>query len=98
MAMAEQTSARSKHQSWIRTNWGLLLAIAVLAVILLLPTPADLPVAAHRMLAILGFAVIIWMTEAHRLRGFGGRDRRADGITARAGAECRQSQGADGHE
>ncbi len=69
MAIVEQTSAGGTvagdgRQSWIRANWGLLLAVAVLTVILLLPTPADLPVAAHRMLAILGFAVIIWMTEA----------------------------------
>ena len=69
MAIVEQAPAGGpiaggEHQSWIRTNWGLLLAVAVLAVILLLPTPPDLPVAAHRMLAILGFAVIIWMTEA----------------------------------
>ena len=69
MAIVEQASASGpiaggERQSWIRTNWGLLLAVAVLAVILLLPTPVDLPVAAHRMLAILGFAVIIWMTEA----------------------------------
>ena len=39
-------------------------AVAALVVILLLPTPAGLPVAGHRMLAILAFAVIIWMTEA----------------------------------
>jgi anion transporter len=39
-------------------------AVAALVVILLLPTPAGLPVAGHRMLAILTFAVIIWMTEA----------------------------------
>jgi len=69
MTIVEQTPAGGPiagagHQSWIRTNWGLLLAVAVLTVILLLPTPADLPVAAHRMLAILGFAVIVWMTEA----------------------------------
>jgi anion transporter len=69
MAIVEQTSASNpaasgEHQGWIRANWGLILAVAVLAVILLLPTPPDLPVAAHRMLAILGFAVIIWMTEA----------------------------------
>jgi anion transporter len=69
MAIVEQapgsgTVAGDRSRSWIRTNWGLLLAVAVLAAILLLPTPADLPVAAHRMLAILGFAVIIWMTEA----------------------------------
>ena len=39
-------------------------AIAALIVVLLLPTPAALPVAGHRMLAILVFAVIVWMTEA----------------------------------
>jgi di/tricarboxylate transporter len=42
----------------------LLLAIAALAVALMLPTPEGLPVAGHRMLAILIFAVIVWMTEA----------------------------------
>src|SRR5690349_7637919 len=69
MAIAEQASggspaAGSEHRGWIRANLGLLLAVAVLAVILLLPTPEGLPVAGHRMLAILGFAVIVWMTEA----------------------------------
>ena len=53
-----------KKTNWFAANWGLLAAIAVLLVILLLPTPAGLPVAGHRMLAILAFAVIIWMTEA----------------------------------
>jgi solute carrier family 13 (sodium-dependent dicarboxylate transporter), member 2/3/5 len=61
---AASLAKRDSDQSWIRANWGLLLATAVLAAILMLPTPADLPVAAHRMLAILGFAVIVWMTEA----------------------------------
>lgn len=45
-------------RSWLASNWGLLAAFAVLIVILLLPTPAGFPVAGHRMLAILGFAVI----------------------------------------
>jgi sodium-dependent dicarboxylate transporter 2/3/5 len=49
---------------WILANWGLILAATVLVVALMLPTPAGLPVAGHRMLAILSFAVIIWMTEA----------------------------------
>lgn len=49
---------------WVRGNWGLLGALAVMIVILLLPTPAALPVAGHRTLAILAFAVIVWMTEA----------------------------------
>jgi anion transporter len=42
----------------------LLAAVAVLIAILLLPTPVGLPIAGHRMLAVLAFAVIIWMTEA----------------------------------
>ncbi len=54
----------AKTSSWLRANWGVLAAVAALVVILLLPTPANLPVAGHRMLAILAFAVIIWMTEA----------------------------------
>ncbi|HWP24970.1 MAG TPA: DASS family sodium-coupled anion symporter, partial [Xanthobacteraceae bacterium] len=32
--------------------------------VLLMPTPENLPIAGHRMLAILAFAVIVWMTEA----------------------------------
>jgi sodium-dependent dicarboxylate transporter 2/3/5 len=53
-----------KEKSWFASNWGLLAAIAALVAVLLLPTPEGLPVAGHRMLAILAFAVIIWMTEA----------------------------------
>ncbi len=53
-----------KPGNWFASNWGLLAAIAALIVVLLLPTPAALPVAGHRMLAILVFAVIVWMTEA----------------------------------
>src|SRR5438552_14799440 len=40
-----------------------MLATAAPVAILMLPTPADLPIAGHRMLAILGFAVIVWITE-----------------------------------
>jgi sodium-dependent dicarboxylate transporter 2/3/5 len=54
----------AKESSWFGAYWGLFAAVAALVVILLLPTPAGLPVAGHRMLAILAFAVIIWMTEA----------------------------------
>ena len=62
--VTQAVPAPAKTSSWLRANWGLLAAVAALAVILLLPTPANLPVAGHRMLAILAFAVIIWMTEA----------------------------------
>src|SRR4029078_9377240 len=55
---------RPSEASWLRTNWGLFLAIAAFGIILLLPAPAELPVAGHRMLAVLAFAVIVWMTEA----------------------------------
>jgi sodium-dependent dicarboxylate transporter 2/3/5 len=70
MSVAEQVPAESarpatvRKPSWIGVNWGLLLAIAALVAVLLLPTPDGLPVAGHRMLAILVFAVIVWMTEA----------------------------------
>ncbi|WP_426160566.1 anion permease, partial [Pseudomonas sp. DWR1-3-2b2] len=43
---------------------GLVIAVLVMAGVLLLPLPADLPVAGHRMLAILAFAVVVWITEA----------------------------------
>ncbi|MBI0331277.1 DASS family sodium-coupled anion symporter [Burkholderia plantarii] len=43
---------------------SLVAGVVVLIAVLLLPTPADLPVAGHRMLAILAFAVVVWITEA----------------------------------
>jgi anion transporter len=50
--------------NWLRSNWGVLLAVAALVVVLWLPTPEGLSIAGQRMLAILAFAVIVWMTEA----------------------------------
>jgi solute carrier family 13 (sodium-dependent dicarboxylate transporter), member 2/3/5 len=67
MSIAERASprvAQLQQKSWIRANWGLLLGAAVLLLILFLPTPAGLSVAGHRMLAVFGFAVIVWVTEA----------------------------------
>jgi sodium-dependent dicarboxylate transporter 2/3/5 len=49
---------------WLRTNWGVVLAVATLVAVMLLPTPEGLSIAGHRMLAVLAFAVIVWMTEA----------------------------------
>ncbi|QQK80578.1 DASS family sodium-coupled anion symporter [Salicibibacter cibi] len=43
---------------------SLLAAIAVLAIVLLLPNPETLPIVGQRALAVLAFAVILWMTEA----------------------------------
>ncbi len=67
MAIAKSSRGLDQvHQrpNWIRANWGLLLATAVLLAILLLPTPTGLSVAGHRMLGVFGFAVIVWVTEA----------------------------------
>jgi sodium-dependent dicarboxylate transporter 2/3/5 len=52
--------ASASQPGWLASNWGLLAAIAVPVAIMLLPTAAGLPVAGHRMLAILGFAVVVW--------------------------------------
>ncbi|WP_407851671.1 DASS family sodium-coupled anion symporter [Bordetella petrii] len=43
---------------------GLVAGFLALIVVLLAPLPADLPPAGHRMLAILVFAVVVWITEA----------------------------------
>jgi anion transporter len=68
MAIIDQAAATrstpATAPTWFARNWGLLLAVAALVVVLLLPTPAGLPIAGHRMLAILAFAIIVWMTEA----------------------------------
>jgi anion transporter len=53
-----------KQQTWLRANWGLLLGVAVLLAILLLPPPAGLSIAGQRMLAVFGFAVVVWVTDA----------------------------------
>lgn len=45
-------------------NIWLITAFVALIAILLLPTPANLPVIGHHTLAILVFAVILWITEA----------------------------------
>ena len=43
---------------------GLLVALAALVAVMLMPAPPGLPAAGQVMLAILAFAVIVWMTEA----------------------------------
>src|SRR5690625_7012326 len=42
----------------------IILATIILLVIIALPTPDSLPVAGQRMLGILVFAIIVWVTEA----------------------------------
>ncbi len=56
--------AAAKAAPGATLHWGLFAAVAALLAVLAVPLPADLPVAGHRMLAILAFAVVIWITEA----------------------------------
>jgi Sodium:sulfate symporter transmembrane region len=66
MAIAEsEPSTKLSAPGGIASKyWGLVGAVAVLIAIMLLPTPAGLPLAGQRMLAIFGFAVVVWITEA----------------------------------
>jgi sodium-dependent dicarboxylate transporter 2/3/5 len=61
-SVTKPSAAKEKDKTSF--NWGLALAVAAMLVVLALPTPAALPVAGHRTLAILAFAVVVWMTEA----------------------------------
>ena len=45
-------------------QWGLWLGFLVLVLVMLMPHPAGLPIAGQRMLAVFGFAVVVWITEA----------------------------------
>jgi sodium-dependent dicarboxylate transporter 2/3/5 len=67
MAIAEGASPAALavgKQNGIAKYWGLLAAIAVLVAVMALPTPPGLPLAGQRMLAVFGFAVVVWVTEA----------------------------------
>ena len=57
------TTATPSEKNWGQ-KYGLILGAVALLALLLMPTPAGLPVAGQRMLSILVFSVIIWMTEA----------------------------------
>jgi len=70
MSIAQQipaggvTPAKAKLPSGASIGWGLLLGLAVFVVILALPQFHGLPIAGQRMLAVFGFAVVVWVTEA----------------------------------
>ena len=59
----QHTAAPPKGRT-IAQNIGLILAFIVLGVILLLPTPETLSTGGHRMIGVLAFAIILWMTSA----------------------------------
>ena len=57
------TETTKKEKKGYKPLW-IIISFIVLIAILLLPTPAGLPVMAKMTLAILAFAVIMWVTEA----------------------------------
>ena len=63
VATARDTTP-GKPARGIVKNAGLVAAVVALVAVLLAPVPTGLPPAGHAMLAILAFALVIWMTEA----------------------------------
>lgn len=62
--MSKTTQSGSAESKCQKQYLFLAAAVIILGIILALPTPAGLPTAGHRMLGILVFSVIIWMSEA----------------------------------
>ncbi|EPQ9626092.1 SLC13 family permease [Staphylococcus pseudintermedius] len=61
--MATTSASKKKEGATSKPLWFILSFIALIAV-LLMPTPASLPLMGKAALAILAFAVILWVTEA----------------------------------
>ncbi len=60
---APSNQAPQKARTTVQ-NIGLILAFIVLGAILLVPTPETLSTGGHRMIGVLAFAIILWMTSA----------------------------------
>ncbi|MDT0924574.1 DASS family sodium-coupled anion symporter [Staphylococcus pseudintermedius] len=61
--MATTSASKKKEGARFKPLWFILSFVALIAV-LLMPTPASLPLMGKAALAILAFAVILWVTEA----------------------------------
>lgn len=62
--MSTPATTASPSEKTFGQKYGLIIGGIALLALLLMPTPAGLPIAGQRMLSILVFSVIIWMTEA----------------------------------
>ena len=62
--MSVTTTAPPQKVRTTAQNIGLILSFIVLGGILLLPTPETLSTGGHRMIGVLAFAIILWMTSA----------------------------------
>jgi len=61
--MSQSISVLKPQEISILQRFGLFIALAALVGLMLIPAPTGLPVAGQRMLALLVFSVILWMTE-----------------------------------
>ncbi|EGQ4138423.1 DASS family sodium-coupled anion symporter [Staphylococcus pseudintermedius] len=61
--MATTSASKKKEGATFKPLW-FILSFVVLIAVLLMPTPASLPLMGKAALAILAFAVILWVTEA----------------------------------
>lgn len=59
-----QTVLQQPAQEPFFKRYGLILGFAVLLAVMVIPTPEGLPTAGHRMLGILLFSVLVWMTDS----------------------------------
>ena len=62
--MSVTTTAPPQKARTTAQNIGLILSFIVLGGILLLPTPDTLSTGGHRIIGVLAFAIILWMTSA----------------------------------
>ena len=61
--MRKETALKQAQPGFMK-RFGFYIALAVLAVIVLLPTPEGLSIAGHRMIGVMVFSVIVWATTA----------------------------------
>jgi len=61
-ATPKQTNSKGNERTTLQ-KLGLPLALLALVIIVMLPQPEGLPIAGQRMLGLLVFSVILWMTE-----------------------------------
>jgi sodium-dependent dicarboxylate transporter 2/3/5 len=63
MQTLTQPQGIQTQESYLK-RYGLVFGVIILLSIVLLPTPDGLPIAGHRMIGILIFSVIVWMTDS----------------------------------
>jgi len=62
IATLSAAAMRERRSGSLR--WGLIVAVVVMVAVLAMPAQVGLPIAGQRMLGILAFAILVWITEA----------------------------------